>query len=116
MNISSVIIKTKDLSKCKDELSKINGVEVALYEDSTIIATIQANDINEEINIFKNIEKAKYVISASMHYSYIEDELRDDLANMKNDTDEILNDDTTPIDTMQYSGSVYAMINKKKSK
>ena len=51
-----------------------------------------------------------------MHYSYIEDELRDDLANMKNDTDEILNDDTTPIDTMQYSGSVYAMINKKKSK
>lgn len=116
MNISSVIIKTKDLSKCKDELSKINGVEVALYEDSTIIATIQANDINEEIEIFNKIEKTKYVISASMHYSYIEDELRDDLANMKNDTDEILNDDTTPINKMQYSGSLYAIMNKKGKK
>lgn len=114
MNISSIIIKTKKLSKCKDELSKINGVEIALFEGDTIIVVIQANDINEEIEIFNKIEKTKYVISASMHYSYIEDELRDDLLNMKNNTDEILNDNSIPINKMQYSGSLYAIMNKKR--
>lgn len=115
MNISSVIIKTNDLSNCKDELSKIDGLEVALSENNTIIAVIQAEDVNKEIEVFNKIEKTKYVISASMHYSYIEDELRNDLANMNNGANEILNDDSTPINKMQYSGSLYAMMNKKKT-
>lgn len=114
MNISSVIIKTNDLSKCKEELSKIDGAEVALSENNTIIVVIQAEDVNQEIEIFNKIEKTKHVISASMHYSYIEDELRDDLANMNNSVNEILNDNSTPINKMQYSGSLYAMMNKKK--
>ena len=114
MNISSVIVKTNDLEKCKDELSKIEGAEVALSEDNTIIVVLQAKDINEEIEIFNKVEKARFVLSASMHYSYIEDELRDDLMNMNNNADEILNDDSTPINELQYSGSVYTMMNKKK--
>ena len=114
MNISSVIVKTNDLEKCKDELSKIEGVEVALSEENTIIVVLQAKDINEEIEIFNKVEKARFVLSASMHYSYIEDELREDLMNMNHNADEILNDDSTPINELQYSGSVYTMMNKKK--
>lgn len=113
MNISSVIVKTNNLEKCKETLEKIDGVEVALYEDSTIIATIEANDVNEEISIFNAIENATYVVSASMHYSYIEDELQDDLMKMKDITD-TLNDDSIPINQIKYNGSVYNMMNKKK--
>ena len=113
MNISSVIIKTKDLANAKNELSKIEGLEVALSQDNTIIAVIQAEDVNEEIEIFNKVERAKYIISASMHYSYMEDELRNDLANMNDTAGEILNDDSTPIGKMKYSGSIYAMMNKK---
>ncbi|MDE6885570.1 MAG: chaperone NapD [Helicobacteraceae bacterium] len=115
MNISSIIIKTlaKDLESCAKNLSKINGVEIALKEDSTIIAVIEAENVNEEVKLLKEIESTNGVISASMHYSYFEDELKDEISNMSKDLPKVLNDENIPLKNIRYTGSVdYMMKNK----
>lgn len=116
MNISSIIVKTlnEKRKQCEENLSQIDGVEVALSKDSTIIVTIEAEDTNAEIEIFKKIEKTDGVISASMHYTYFEDELKEEIANMGDKFTYILNDDSVPLEQVEYSGSVYSMMKKKK--
>ncbi|RAX54037.1 hypothetical protein CCY99_04980 [Helicobacter sp. 16-1353] len=118
MNISSIIIKTlvKNREKCADNLSKIDGVEVALSQDSTIIVTIEAPSTNEEIEIFKKIEATDGVIAASMHYTYFEDELKEEIKNMNDEFTHILNDDSIPIEQVKYTGSVNYMMNNKKKR
>ena len=117
MNISSIIINTNDLEHTADNLRKIEGVEVALMEGNTIIATIEAEDTSGEIALLERIEKTQGVISAAMHYTYFEDDLRDEIAQMNStDAPEKLNDDSIPIEQMTYSGSVDYMIKKSKKK
>lgn len=113
MNISSIIIKTNDIKLCEKNLSKIKGVEVYLSENNTIIAVIEAEDTNEEVAILKEIENTNGVISATMHYAYFEDSLRDDIKNMNKEIPSVLNDDT-PIEKMRYTGSVDYMIRKSR--
>lgn len=117
MNISSIIVKAlpKDIEKCKKNLSKINCVEIGLCQDSTIIVTIEAENTNEEIKVLKQIESCDGVISAAMHYTYFEDELREEIANMNKDIPSVLNDDNIPLDEVRYSGSVNAMMKNKKN-
>lgn len=112
MNISSVIIKTLEDKKeqCIDSLSKIKGVEVSLVEGTTIIIVIQANDTNQEVEIYRQVERTDGVISASMHYTYFEDELRDEIANMTSQSQTILNDDN--IKQIKYGGDVNTLLNK----
>ena len=113
MNISSIIINTNDLERTADNLRQIDGVEVALMEGNTIIATIEAEDTSGEIALLEQIEKTRGVISAAMHYTYFEDDLRDEIANMNSDNaPAMLNDDSIPIEQMPYSGSVEAMMRK----
>ncbi len=114
MNISSIIIKIKEynMDYCKEQLKKISGVEVSIIEGDTIIAVIEAKDTNEEIKILKEIECTEGVLSAAMHYTYFEDELRDEIKNMQKDVPHILNDDTIPIDKVRYSGSINSMMKK----
>ena len=115
MNISSIIINTNDLERTTDNLRKIEGVEVALMEGNTIIATIEAEDTSGEIALLERIEKTQGVISAAMHYTYFEDDLRDEIAQMNStEAPEKLNDDSIPIEQMQYSGSVDYMMKKSK--
>ena len=117
MNISSIIINTNDLERTADNLRKIQGVEVALMEGNTIIAVIEAEDTSGEIALLERIEKTEGVISAAMHYTYFEDDLRDEIASMNSaEAPEKLNDDSIPIDKMPYSGSVETMLKKAKKK
>ena len=115
MNISSIIINTNDLECTSANLNAIEGVEVALMEGNTIIATIEAEDTSGEIALLERIEKTQGVISAAMHYTYFEDDLRDEIAQMNSaEAPEKLNDDSIPIEQMPYSGSVDYMMKKKK--
>ncbi|MGX2981965.1 chaperone NapD [Helicobacter sp. 23-1045] len=117
MNISSIIIKANDLERTADNLRKIEGVEVALMEGNTIIATIEAEDTSGEIALLEKIEKTQGVISAAMHYTYFEDDLRDEIAQMNStEAPEKLNDDSIPIEQMPYSGSVERLLKKSREK
>lgn len=117
MNISSIIINTNDLERTSENLSKIKGVEVALMEGNTIIAVIEAEDTSGEIALLERIEKTQGVISAAMHYTYFEDDLRDEIANMNStQAPEMLNDESIPIEKMRYTGSVDYMMKKAKKK
>ena len=117
MNISSIIINTNDLERTSANLAQIEGVEVALAENNTIIAVIEAEDTSGEIALLERIEKTQGVISAAMHYTYFEDDLRDEIANMNStQAPEMLNDDSIPIEKMRYTGSVDYMMKKAKSK
>ncbi|RDU63477.1 chaperone NapD [Helicobacter sp. MIT 14-3879] len=114
MNISSIIIKVlpKNLQSTSLKLSKIDGVEVALKENNTIIVVIEAEDTNKEVEILRKIEQTNGVISASMHYSYFEDSLRDEISSMNSNLD-ILNDDKISIEEVKYTGSINYMMNRK---
>lgn len=117
MNISSIIINTNDLERTSKNLSAIDGVEVALAENNTIIAVIEAEDTSGEIALLERIEKTQGVISAAMHYTYFEDDLRSEIANMNSaQAPEMLNDESIPIEKMPYSGSVELMLKKAKKK
>lgn len=116
MNISSVIIKAleENLEATKENLAQIKGVEVALCENATIIATIEAEDTNEEIAIFREIERCEGVIAASMHYTYFGETLKNDIKNIRSDFLEMLNDDNLPLESMPYGGSVELRMKGKK--
>lgn len=117
MNISSIIINTNDLERTSENLSAIDGVEVALMEGNTIIAVIEAEDTSGEIALLEKIQKSQGVISAAMHYTYFEDDLRSEIANMNSaQAPEMLNDESIPADKMPYSGSVDYMLKKAKKK
>lgn len=117
MNISSIVINASDLEQTKANLQKIKGVEVALMEGNTIIATIEAEDTSEEIELLSKIEKTKGVISAAMHYTYFEDDLRDEIANMNSaEAPQKLNDDSVPIEETPYTGSVDYMLRQARKK
>ncbi len=117
MNISSIIINTNDIERTSANLAQIEGVEVALAENNTIIAVIEAEDTSGEIALLERIEKTKGVISAAMHYTYFEDDLRNEIANMNSESaPEMLNDDSIPADKMRYTGSVDYMMKKAKKK
>lgn len=117
MNISSIIINTNDLERTSANLAQIEGVEVALAENNTIIAVIEAEDTSGEIALLERIEKTQGVISAAMHYTYFEDDLRDEIANMNSESaPEMLNDDSIPIEKMHYTGSVDYMMKRGRKK
>lgn len=111
MNISSIIIKTHDIKSTSENLAKIKGVEVALAQDSTIIATIEAKDTNGEIALLEKIQQTDGVISATMHYTYFEDNLRNEIAKMNAQIapDKLNN---LPLESLKYSGSVESMMKK----
>lgn len=117
MNISSIIITTNDLERTSENLSAIDGVEVALMEGNTIIAVIEAEDTSGEIALLEKIQKSQGVISAAMHYTYFEDDLRSEIANMNSaQAPEMLNDESIPIEKMRYTGNVDYMLKKAKKK
>lgn len=117
MNISSIIINTNDLERTSENLSAIDGVEVALAENNTIIAVIEAEDTSGEIALLERIQKTQGVISAAMHYTYFKDDLRSEIANMNSKSaPEMLNDESIPFDKIPYSGSVEAMLKRAKKR
>lgn len=107
MNISSIIIKANQ-EKWENILSAINTIkntEVALHEKDKgiIIATIEADNTQEEIQALKEIQQISGVLSADMHLTYSES----DLKNCKIDANKIAElIDTTPVESMRYSGDI----------
>jgi nitrate reductase NapD len=78
MNISSVVITTspEHVQEVKDSINLLDYCEVHFHHsDGKIVATIEGESIDDQMNILKRIQDIRFVLSASLAYSYCEDEL-----------------------------------------
>ncbi|STP13008.1 periplasmic nitrate reductase subunit NapD [Helicobacter mustelae] len=107
MNISSIIIKADSSAweSLLQEISQIPHVEIALHQKDRgiMIATIEAENTQQELEALKKIQILKGVFSAEMHLTYSEG----DLKNYKLDMQKIAKFiDTTPAELMKYGGDI----------
>ena len=78
MNVSSIVVKTtaERLQEVMDTINLCQLCEVHFYDsDGRIVATIEGESINEQIERLKEIQSIPYVFSANLAYSYCEEEL-----------------------------------------
>jgi len=77
MNVSSIVVKT-DPEKMQDVMSNINAIELCEVhfndDEGKIVVTIEGENIDEQIDRMKKIQKIPFVVSANLSYSYTEEE------------------------------------------
>lgn len=113
MNISSIIIHVSNPQKVKEEIAKIKGCEIALSDEQkqVMIAVIEAENVNAEMEILGQISSIDGVIEANMHYSYAEEELEKAREEISTEISKNLSDEVG-VDEISYSGSVYNQMHK----
>lgn len=114
MNISSAIIYTNKVDEVVEKIDEIAECEVHLCDEEKgiIIISIEAESVGEEMEILEQVGAIDGVIEANMHYSYSEDELERARENISTEISPIL-DESTPLEEVRYSGSVYNQMNKE---
>lgn len=110
MNISSAVVKTipEKTHEVKDLLEASDLCEVHLCEKGKIIIVIEAETIDKEILNIRQIEKIDGVLSVELVYSYSEDELEKERANIElsKDIPDWLNDDSLKAGQIPYFGDL----------
>lgn len=116
MNISSLVINAKPelLEEIIQAIDSIEGAECHQHNAlGKIIATIEADEISNELKILKKIESIRGVLSADMVYSYSE-ELEQERSKIEiKNAQEILNN---PSSQHRYGGSVALKLDEALSK
>jgi len=82
MNVSSIVVKTESdhLQEVMDNINAVDFCEVHFSDtDGRIVVTIEGKSIDEQMERMKKIQSMPHVYSASLSYSYCEDELSDSL-------------------------------------
>lgn len=78
MNLSGILVVAKPqwLAQVTESLRDIQGVEMHQADEQTgrIIAVLEAEDINAEIQRLKEIKALPHVIMAEMVYHYLADD------------------------------------------
>ena len=92
MNVSSIVVKTAP--EHRDELIvRINSLDLCEVhfsdEFGRIIATIEGETIEKEMEKLKLIQSMPHVFSADLMYSYSEDELADAMEHIRNLKDSV---------------------------
>lgn len=108
MNISSIIIYTNNevnLQNLADNVAKMEFCEVVAAQDNKIVATIQTDTLDQELNAFKTIQAMQGVSDVAMIYSYQDLDEQIDAAN-NNDIENIMQkiDDEPEIKNIKYGG------------
>ena len=108
MNISSIIIYTDNkvnLQNLVDNVAKMEFCEVVAAQDNKIVATIQTETLDQELNTFKTIQAMQGVSDVAIIYSYqdLDDEIE---AGNNNDIESIMQkiDDEPEIKNIKYGG------------
>lgn len=110
MNISSVIINVGDSRKREALLEALNAhekCEVITHDEGRIIVVISAENLDNELAVFKQLEKLDGVDSVVMAYSYQED-LEESLEKLaaSNGISEVLTREDIDAKDIVYSGHV----------
>lgn len=108
MNISSIIIYTNNevnLQNLADNVAKMEFCEVVAAQDNKIVATIQTDTLDQELNAFKTIQAMQGVSDVAMIYSYQDLDEQIEAAN-NNDIESIMQkiDDEPEIKNIKYGG------------
>ncbi|MDA3056255.1 MULTISPECIES: chaperone NapD [unclassified Campylobacter] len=108
MNISSIIIYTNNevnLQNLADNVAKMEFCEVVAAQDNKIVATIQTDTLDQELNTFKTIQAMQGVSDVAMIYSYQDLDEQIEAAN-NNDIESIMQkiDDEPEIKNIKYGG------------
>ena len=118
MNVSSIVIKAlpEHLEAVKNDIKNINGVDFYFSDQrGFVIATIEAENVSEEVRILGAIEKTKNVISANMNYAYAEEELEAEKALITaqiGKVPESLQEQKSNAEHIQYGGNVEYLMSK----
>lgn len=108
MNISSVIIYTKALSKQMiEQIQSLQEVEIVTSADDRIVALISSENTDGEIATFRKLEAINGVISVAMVYSY-QEEIEQDMLQLQtaNPVSKILNDNNISAEMIVYNGHI----------
>ncbi|MGG7048897.1 MULTISPECIES: chaperone NapD [unclassified Campylobacter] len=110
MNISSLIVYTKDETSAENVIpliENVDGCEVVAAQDGKIVVVVSVENLDEEIEKFKVLEKLEGVSSAAMIYSYQED-LQNDIESIKKSgkISEILLDENIDARNIIYNGHI----------
>lgn len=110
MNISSIVVNIlpENSNEVIKHLDEKDYCEFHLYENGKIIVTIEGENVSEEIRKLRLIEKTPNVISASMVYSFCEDELEQEKKKLNAFADfpEWLNDENIEAKDIKYNGNL----------
>ncbi|MEN8191538.1 MAG: chaperone NapD [Bacteroidota bacterium] len=110
MNISSIVVKV--LPENSDEVIKYfkesDFCEFHIYEKGKIVVVIEGEDVSEELEKLRLIEQTPNVISASLVYSFCEDELEIEREKLKVSADfpDWLNDENIKAKDIKYNGNL----------
>lgn len=110
MNISSLVVQTlpENVNNVVESLQKVETCDVH-FQDSNgkIIVTIEGEGVDDEIRILKSIQVLPHVIAADMMYSYSEEELEQNMEQLKGGSvvPKILDEDVAVTD-ITYGGDV----------
>ena len=110
MNISSIIVMclSEHEKEVVDIIEECDYARYHMHQNGKIIVTIEGEDTEEEIAKIRKLEGIPNVISASLHYSYCEDELEEERGRLMEDRDVPLwlNNDSTDAKDISYHGNL----------
>jgi nitrate reductase NapAB chaperone NapD len=78
MNVSSIAVKAapEHLEEVIYDINSLKLCEVHFYDtDGRVVVTIEGESIHDQMGTLKRIQDIRFVLSASLVYSYCEDEL-----------------------------------------
>ena len=110
MNISSAIVYIKDGNEAAEvakRIEQVKGCEVIAAQEGKIVVVMSVENLDEEINRFKTLERLDGVSGAAMIYSYQED-LAADIESVKKSgkISDILLDENIDAKDIVYNGHV----------
>ena len=86
MNVSSIVVKTTP-EHLQDVIESINAIEMCEVhfndDQGKIVVTIEGEEISEQMERMKEIQKIPFVFNANLSYSYCEDETSSLLRQLK---------------------------------
>jgi len=111
MNISSIVISTKP-QKLDELIAEIKSGDICEYqihdEKGRIIVTIEADNVDGEVEKLKKLQKMPNVIDAVMSFSYAEDELEEKKEKLEsqNKIPDWLNNPNARLEDIKYNGDL----------
>ena len=110
MNISSIIVKARqeNIEDVKKSIEKTGFCDIHFVdnEKGIIIVTIEGKTVEEEIQKVRILEALPKVISADMHMSYCEEELKEMMKDIETNNSIQEVNANKPIEEINYYGSL----------
>ncbi|MCR6593717.1 chaperone NapD [Campylobacter insulaenigrae] len=108
MNLSSVLIlsKKEQVDCLKKKIEKIPFCNIELIQDEKIIVIIESDNLDDELQAYKNLEQLDGVININMVFSY-QDLDKEREKNLKDNFKVDTFNENMKKDKIEYYGNIY---------